>query len=93
MIHNNVTDKNTDNRSSSDYILKGLFLIYIVTQFELLLKYKLSDRSEKNRTEEKTKILSVRVSETLFNRLKQKSDEQEISLAEHVRNIIENEEG
>lgn len=88
MIHNNVTDKNTDKRSSSDYILKGLFLIYIVTQFELLLKYKLSDRSE-----EKTKTLSVRVSETLFSRLKQKSDEQEISLAEHVRNIIENEEG
>lgn len=41
-------------------------------------------------TEEKIKTLSVRVSETLFNRLKQQSDEQEISLAEHVRNIIEN---
>lgn len=41
-------------------------------------------------TEEKTKTLSVRVSETLFNGLKQKADEQDISLAEHVRNIIEN---
>lgn len=41
-------------------------------------------------TEEKTKTLSVRVTGALFNRLKQEADEQEISLAEHVRNIIEN---
>ena len=40
-------------------------------------------------TEEKTKTLSVRVTETLFNQLKQEADEQEISLAEHVRNIIQ----
>ena len=41
-------------------------------------------------TEEKTKTLSVRVTETLFNQLKQEADEQEISLAEHVRSFIEN---
>lgn len=40
-------------------------------------------------TEEKTKTLSVRVTETLFNQLKQEADEQEISLAEHVRNIVQ----
>ena len=41
-------------------------------------------------TEEKTKTLSVRVTETLFNQLKQEADELEISLAEHVRSFIEN---
>src|SRR5699024_1386387 len=41
-------------------------------------------------TEEKTKTLSVRDTESLFNQLKQEADEQEISLAEHVRSLIEN---
>ena len=41
-------------------------------------------------TEEKTKTLSVRVTETLFDQLKQEADELEISLAEHVRSLIKN---
>lgn len=41
-------------------------------------------------TDEKTKQLNVRVTETLFNRLKQEADKQEISLAERVRTILEN---
>lgn len=40
-------------------------------------------------TDEKTKQLNVRITTTLFNRLKQEADEQEISLAERVRNILD----
>lgn len=40
-------------------------------------------------TDEKTKQLNVRITTALFNRLKQEADEQEISLAERVRNILD----
>jgi len=41
-------------------------------------------------TEEKSKALNVRITATQFNQLKQEADEQEISLAERVRQMIDN---
>ena len=40
-------------------------------------------------TNEKSKALNVRITEKQFNKLKQEADEQEISLAERVRQMIE----
>ena len=41
-------------------------------------------------TNEKSKALNVRITEKQFNKLKQEADEQEISLAERVRQMIDN---
>lgn len=41
-------------------------------------------------TDEKSKALNVRITENQFNKLKQEADEQEISLAERVRQMIDN---
>lgn len=41
-------------------------------------------------TDEKSKQLNVRVTEKLYNRLKQEADKQEITLAECVRNLLAN---
>lgn len=39
-------------------------------------------------TEEKSKALNVRITTKQFDKLKQEADEQEISLAERVRQMI-----
>ena len=41
-------------------------------------------------TEEKSKALNVRITAKQFDKLKQEADEQEISLAERVRQMIDN---
>lgn len=40
--------------------------------------------------DEKTKQLNVRITTELYNRLKEEADKQEISLAECVRNLLDN---
>ena len=41
-------------------------------------------------TEEKSKALNVRITSTQFDKLKQEADDQDISLAERVRQMIDN---
>lgn len=43
-----------------------------------------------NMADEKTKQLNVRVTTELYNRLKEEADKQEITLAECVRNLLDN---